>query len=563
MSATDDDPEREAIEREPPMNPLERAIAELGRNDDLAALAALAALEADLRARESSPEARAQRDAGHRALVLAALQNLGSSPSPSAVRDALGFARVTLAATDQATDVAALCRAMARRPTLTRLTTGIATLDAACRGGIPAGRRVVLLGAPGAGKTALAVQWAHTWAHGGARVVYLAMDQDPEATLVRLGQREGFCRDDLEGVTGPEAKGAAWIALADRLAGKSLLVLDGADVTLESALLVLRAPPESEARVIMIDSLQTIRCLRAEGAESPRARMDAILDLLRSASAEGISVVAVSEMVRGGYAGGDASPTAALAAAKESGSIEFWADVLLALRSARGEPDLSDVEVAKNRLGPRVEVRLRLDRARAALAETERPPAEDRARGRTGAGSGPEALERRILDAVRSNDLRNPSAVYEKIGGTKGKVLAAVRDMLDGGRLASVAGRLRAVVGEGDAATERAGAADDLARFEPVCEPSEPVRSVRPPTGARTIEPSEAMNEAKQAIRAVASTRPIASFAALRGRVGKAFQVMVLRGAWDDLRGSGELVQDQGRGSPWVLATPLPLASAS
>jgi hypothetical protein len=67
-------------------------------------------------------------------------------------------------------------------------------------------------------------------------------------------------------------------------------------------------------------------------------------------------------MTRSAYSG--ETRTNSLAAGKWSGSIEYAAKVLLALKPIEGEPDLVAVEVAKNKLGPHGEMRLRIDRAR-------------------------------------------------------------------------------------------------------------------------------------------------------------------------------------------------------
>jgi KaiC/GvpD/RAD55 family RecA-like ATPase len=342
-------------------------------------------------------------------------------------------------------DLAALCRAIAERPTPPRLATKFPTLDKATRGGIPAGRRVVLVAPPGAGKTTLAAQWSHDWAIAGARVVYLAMDQDPEAILVRLGQREGLDRDNLEGITGPEAKHAAWLTLADRLAPLPLRVLDGADTTVETALAALRALPGDGPIVLVLDSLQTIRCAAAEPAETPRARMDTILDVLRRAAA---TIVGVSEMNRGGYLAGRASPTDTIAAAKESGAIEFWADLLIGLRSVKGEADLVDVDIAKNRLGVKCELRLRLSFARALLTEAEGPDEDAGEPKEADAGD----LDRRILRAVCEQEIRSidrlAAAVHVRTGVASDRA---------GAILVKVGGRYRP---RPNVATEATGAED-------------------------------------------------------------------------------------------------------
>jgi hypothetical protein len=368
------DPERHAIATEPPAAAV--AVVEALREPfDAAHLAAARAglaayLDGETREADRATLAALRKEAAA-ALVAGDVQTIARTAGEIAQIEA------RLAPPTLPSSPADLCRAIADRPTPPRLAMGIDTLDEACRGGIPAGCRVVMVGAPGAGKTTLATQWTHDWAIAGARVAYLVADTVLEPILVRFGQREGLCRDDLEGISGMEPKRAAWLTLADRVAALPLLVLDGADTMLEDAIAMLGAMPGDGPRVLFLDSLQRIRCLAADGTDTQRARMDTILDVLRPLSADRISVVALSEMGRGGYAAGDRSPIATLAAAKESGAIEYFADLQIGLRNVAGEAALIDVDTAKNRLGTKPDLRLQLDFKRAQFTETDRPPKMD------------------------------------------------------------------------------------------------------------------------------------------------------------------------------------------
>jgi hypothetical protein len=84
-------------------------------------------------------------------------------------------------------------------------------------------------------------------------------------------------------------------------------------------------------------------------------------------------------MNRGAYRSPDASEqTSDMASAKETGSIEYSARVMLSLRSVKGEPDLAEVRLAKNKhgpswRGPEDSVYLRLDRLHMRLEQTVAP----------------------------------------------------------------------------------------------------------------------------------------------------------------------------------------------
>src|SRR5690606_3838430 len=100
------------------------------------------------------------------------------------------------------------------------------------------------------------------------------------------------------------------------------------------------------------------------------------------ASAHRLIALATSEMGRGAYRSGDPDQqTSTMASAKWSGAVEYSARVLLGLRSVAGETDLVELDLAKNKHGPRDRhVYLRIDRNAQALWEVayEPPTPEER-----------------------------------------------------------------------------------------------------------------------------------------------------------------------------------------
>lgn len=286
-----------------------------------------------------------------------------------------------------------------------RLTTGFPTLDRAVREGIPLGRLVMLLGAPGAAKTTLATYLLEQWERQGAVCVYLAADEADDGILIRLGQLNGFVREQLE-AEGPEGD-AARSKFDEAVAGRQFAIVDpdgdGDPDTLEAVIDGLKAFAGERPCVLFVDSLQTVRCVAAERASTPRERIDAKIQLLKHAAKSGVLVIVISEMARGAYRTGDREQdTNALAAGKESGAIEYSAALLLALRSVKGEHGLIDVEVPKNRLGSaKPELRLRLDFARASLAEVDRPIDEAKS-GAISAAKREKAREK-LLGLVATN----------------------------------------------------------------------------------------------------------------------------------------------------------------
>jgi hypothetical protein len=132
-------------------------------------------------------------------------------------------------------------------------------------------------------------------------------------------------------------------------------------------------------------------------------------------------VLATSEQGRGSYANRDPSQrTAALASGKWSGSIEYSARALVALRSVAGESDLIEMEIAKNKHGRITHqggdpghVYLKIDRRCQTLTETnyEAPPSDPEAR-RADRGREKVATDG---EAVLAHIIENPGVVLRNL----------------------------------------------------------------------------------------------------------------------------------------------------
>lgn len=259
------------------------------------------------------------------------------------------------------------------------LPTPFPALDRATRGGLRPGKLLILAGAPGAGKTSLAVQLARHFALAGHPVGILASDEAADGLLVRWGQQEALARDQLE-----QGVHAARVFLAKQLAGVPLVLVDADESAACVEDLVDRVLALSRELgrpgVLVVDSIQTARVQAHQvEARSPRERVEATVNALKRAHrGAGLLVIATCEVSRGLYRGGADPKINPLAAGKESGSIEYAAEILLVLTSVAGESDLVDVAVAKNRIGGGNEpFRLKLDRDRARFDETSLDPPDD------------------------------------------------------------------------------------------------------------------------------------------------------------------------------------------
>lgn len=250
---------------------------------------------------------------------------------------------------------------------LVRVATGIGPLDAACRGGLPVPWRVVIIGAPSAGKTLMAVRIARDMALGGACVGILAVDEDADDVTIRLAEMAGYSVGEAE-ARDPE--------MLDRMAldlANTGIRLYGADHTIEFAASDVSAWARAEGRhgVLVIDSIQTATSDEASRAKSPREIIEANARVVRyAADHHRLLVISTSEANRASYRSEDSAATSNdLAAGAESRAIEYGAQTVLVLRTPRDHADVIHVRVAKNRRSNVGEHWLRMDRDRQSMME--------------------------------------------------------------------------------------------------------------------------------------------------------------------------------------------------
>lgn len=240
---------------------------------------------------------------------------------------------------------------------LTRLPTGIPSLDALTGGGLILGSRVYLIGAPDAGKTALAVQIADEYLRQNVPVGILGIDEEPVDIVSRLMQRRGISRRDME------ARNPATIARVGMLLSAVPLRLFDSETTIEEAAAKLhhfamsRQPSKDvkqPACVLVVDSVQTARSsLEGENGDSLYKQVTQRVRAIRAAASRyKVLMIVTSEMNRSAYRSKKVDEqTADMAAAKESGAIEFSARVMLSLRNVPGTHDIVEMRVVKNKHG--------------------------------------------------------------------------------------------------------------------------------------------------------------------------------------------------------------------
>jgi putative DNA primase/helicase len=326
-----------------------------------------------------------------------------------------------------------------------RVPTGLSALDKAWRGGLLMGKRVGILGAPGAGKTTLAVQLAVHFAKQKIPVVYVANDEPRDDLLIRLGQLHGYAREMLER-GGEDTKRRA----AAELAGLPFWILDpdegdlgdGADVL--AVVEQLRDEFPQGPAVVVLDSLQTLAGMVPDStAEGVRAKVDHLLGQCKVAARKhGVLVLFLSEMNRSAYRFRGESQVEDIAAGKESGQIEYGADVLLVMRNlprAEGEqgPALVEVKCPKSRLGKVEPFGLELRGEYSMFREAPLPAKP--AQGGPGSGSEPPNFEE-LVESVFGCIEKRPGVggaqpIAHLLKRREGAVRAAVRELEARGRV--------------------------------------------------------------------------------------------------------------------------------
>jgi replicative DNA helicase len=230
--------------------------------------------------------------------------------------------------------------------------TGLADLDRTLNGLNPG--LYVMGGSPGVGKTSLALQWAMKAAEE-VPVVYVTYENSPSnLTLKAIGRLANISPSDVDRGQADLAKLQEGAADFGKIAHRLAFVEGTASTTTSSIQGQARqAMARHGARrcLVIVDYLQ--RMAHASGYGTLRENVSALtLGLRKLATQLDSPVLAISSLSRG--VNNYAHPT--LEALKESGDLEFTADVVLLLGKredalGRGPRKMVDLEVAKNRFG--------------------------------------------------------------------------------------------------------------------------------------------------------------------------------------------------------------------
>ena len=246
---------------------------------------------------------------------------------------------------------------LGRRGGAAVMSTGIAGLDKALDGGLHAG--LTVLGAVSSmGKTSLMLQMADTLAAAGRNVLFITIEMSRMELIAKSAVRgtKERARPLLDGKL-PEEKVRGLISAYRQKTGGRVELWEP-DAHLTPAFLdekVSAFCAQHESPVLFLDYLQLVAPARAGMTEKQTA--DAAVAMLKQlARRYDMPVMAASSLNREAYRPGSAEP--GLSAFKESGSVEYSADLLLVLKyrtdadkEIKTGPRHLTLTILKNRFG--------------------------------------------------------------------------------------------------------------------------------------------------------------------------------------------------------------------
>lgn len=324
--------------------------------------------------------------------------------------------------------------------------TGFPSIDVACRGGLPTGCVVVLVGWPDAGKTGLGTQIALDIATKNDVVVVLfTPDGGQEATAIRIGGLLELSQDLLE-ARDPDEKQR----LAELLHEHRIFIVDDAldGMVFERVVADAERFRPDLPHVYLIDSAQ--ECLATDDADDLDERHRVIALMRKAHSTVEANPIPSLAIVTSQVSGQAFTParksdrTAPIGAPAESKKISFLSHLMISLEGDPAkEPDFGRGAVVKSKLrGPKPSFGLRVDPATSRLSEIDAVTVEQAQEDRKSRGR--EDRVSKIADRIEAKLLEfgelSVGAIRERVTGAKDDIAAALDGLENQGRASWVKG---------------------------------------------------------------------------------------------------------------------------
>ncbi len=234
--------------------------------------------------------------------------------------------------------------------------TGFADIDEALHGGFRTGLNI-LAAPPGSGKSTLALYFAERFSAMGVQTVYVTNDMSEEELVCKaisrnsyeIVQDNGFEAEQVLGLKGNISESQVFreaCKMFQKNAQCLRFVGDDTSINLAEIKMLITHygayGTGSEKIVIIIDYLQNIRM---DGANGDKERLDALVrELKELARKYKLVVLAISSVNRASY-----NYELTMASLKESGGIEFGADLVLGLQYKGVGGDGFDLKTANRK----------------------------------------------------------------------------------------------------------------------------------------------------------------------------------------------------------------------
>ena len=333
-----------------------------------------------------------------------------------------------------------------------KISSGWPTLDFNMSGGLGIGKRMLINGGPGRGKTAIAAHYAMRAALAGISVIVIAADQGKKDFTGRLAQQCGLDRETVERF---DEKAMQLMQL--HLGDLPIHIYECEEMSLVELALRLAS---SEPTFVVIDSIQSVIGDRENEPADANTRVDAHVGLVRDilGKSPATSFLLTSEVARGNY-GADKGKS--LGAAKGSSALEYFADLVMTLFEVTDLKNvtrqLSRLKATKNRLPPNVQkFELCLQFEGSHVIEIAAPPhqrkkkketiveeVEDipsRARARVGEirQAVAEALEKEAPRTISVSEIRRQVKQARGLEPNFGSVMTALKTLIEEQRIVAV-----------------------------------------------------------------------------------------------------------------------------
>lgn len=237
-----------------------------------------------------------------------------------------------------------------------RIKTGIRDLDLILDGGLK-NRLYCIGGGTSTGKSSLVIQIADNIAKQNKVCILFSLEMEKEEIIIRSMSRESFEEDDVDGFKFGSSKPDKDVfekakTIYQKYSNNIKIATNDFGIEMEEIEKEINEymRQNSEPPVIIIDYIQLIKL--SDYNNNAKDRLDSIMAKLKSMCIKyKLPIIAVSSINRTSY-----NHNTQLNSFKESGAIEYSADVVIGIDTKENAPNIIFLSILKNRTGKKDQV---------------------------------------------------------------------------------------------------------------------------------------------------------------------------------------------------------------